>query len=66
MDKEITVQEKLLSLWPKSYDQKANRFRMQCIEKAADELAGEDWQKYNRIIDAVTSDNHAAFMREIQ
>jgi hypothetical protein len=39
---------------------------MLCLEKAADDLTGNDYQWYNRIMDAVEEQNHTAFIREVQ
>ncbi len=61
----VSVQERMLSLWPSTWDQKHNRLRLHLIVQTVDELTGTDYAWYNRIMDALEYDNHSAFIKEV-
>lgn len=51
----------VLSLWPDTFDKRRNRLRFATLERQLDELTGNDFARYNAIVDAVEQDNHALF-----
>lgn len=62
----VSLVDAVISLFPHTWDQRHNRARELTLEQRLDELTGEDWQAYNRLLDRIESNDYVGFCQLVR